>query len=455
MSFTSINPTTGDILATYAEMDLRDVLTRVKKSHKCFASWKDTAFSLRASYMTKATAKLRAEKKSLAKLITEEMGKPILQAQAEIEKCAMLCEYFANNGENFLKPELVKTEAYKSYIAYEPLGVILAIMPWNFPFWQAFRAAVPALLAGNTMVLKHASNVSGCALAIEKIFQEAEFPPDAFQTLLITSTTALSLIESPHIQGATLTGSLNAGKSVGSKAGEYIKKCVLELGGSDPYVILEDADLEAAAITCAQSRLLNAGQSCISAKRFIIVESKFDAFQTLFVEQMKQVLMGDPFDEKVGMGPLARLDLREGLHAQVTQSLDLGAQCLLGGYIPDGPGAFYPPTVLTNVKKGMPAYEEELFGPVASLIKAKNEEEALFIANDSSLGLGAAVFTQDRAKGERIALKGLQAGSCFVNTHVKSDPRLPFGGIKESGFGRELSSLGIKEFVNCKTIYVG
>ena len=304
------------------------------------------------------------------------------------------------------------------------------------------------------MVLKHASNVPGCAKAIERIFQEAEFPKDVFQTLLITSTTALSLIESPHIQGVTLTGSLNAGKSVGSKAGQYIKKCVLELGGSDPYVILEDAHLKEAAIICAQSRLLNSGQSCISAKRFIIVESKFEEFQNLFVEQMKRATMGDPLDEKMSIGPLARMDLRDALHKQVTQSIALGAKCILGAYIPEGPGAFYPPTVLTNVKKGMPAYEEELFGPVAALIKAKNEEEALRIANDTSFGLGAAVFTQDREKGEQIALKGLAAGNCFVNAMVKSDPRLPFGGIKGSGFGRELSPLGIKEFVNCKTVYV-
>lgn len=455
MSFISLNPATGDTLSTYPEMDLKAALERVKRGHESFKSWKNTDFFLRASGIKKVAAKLMKEKNSLSKLMTEEMGKPILQAEAEIEKCIWLCEYFAEHAESFLKPELVKTDAQKSYIAYEPLGVILAIMPWNFPFWQAFRAAVPALLAGNTMVLKHASNVPGCAQAIEKIFHAADLPQDVFQTLLITSKTALSLIESPHIQGVTLTGSLNAGKSVGSKAGEYIKKCVLELGGSDPYVILEDAPLKEAAIICAQSRLLNSGQSCISAKRFIIVESKFEAFQNLFVEQMKQAKMGNPLDKNIGIGPLARMDLREALHKQVTQSIDLGAKCLLGAHIPEGPGAYYPPTVLTNVTKGMPAYEEELFGPVAALIRAKNEEEALHIANDTSFGLGAAVFTQDKEKGERIALKGLRAGNCFVNAMVKSDPRLPFGGIKESGFGRELSPLGIKEFVNCKTVYVG
>lgn len=454
MTFTSINPTTATLFATYPEIDLKQAFEQLTKSHEAFKSWKNTAFSERASCLKKAAENLKKDKKAFAKLITEEMGKPILQAEAEIEKCAWLCDYFAEHGETFLKPDLIKTDASKSYVAYEPLGVILAIMPWNFPFWQAFRAAVPALSAGNTMLLKHAPNVPGCALAIEKILQGTGCPKDVFKTLLISPSIAHSLMESPHIQGVTLTGSVRAGKSVAAKAGEFLKKCVLELGGSDPYVILEDADLKEAAKIGAYGRLLNSGQSCIAAKRFIVVESKFETFQDLFIEEMKKATMGDPLDEKNTMGPLARLDLRDALHNQVTKSLELGAQCLLGGTIPEGPGAFYPPTVLTNVRKGMPAYEEELFGPVATLIKAKNEEEALFIANDTSFGLGAAVFTQDIAKGERIALKGLDAGSCFVNAFVKSDPRLPFGGIKESGYGRELSSLGIKEFVNCKTVYV-
>lgn len=454
MSFVSLNPSTDVILSTYPEMDLKGSLQAVEKSHKAFELWKETPFQARSAAIKKAAAKLTAEKQSLAKLITEEMGKPISQALAEIEKCAWLCEYFAENAEAFLKPEMVATEAYKSYIAYEPLGVILAIMPWNFPFWQALRAAVPALLAGNTMILKHASNVPGCALAIENIFKHSEAPDGAFQTLLITSQTALSLIESPLIQGVTLTGSLKAGKSVGAKAGEFIKKCVLELGGSDPYVILKDADLEKTVPICVQSRLMNSGQSCIAAKRFIVVESQFRRFEALFLEQMKNVTMGDPLDEKTAVGPLARVDLRDTLHQQVLRSIHLGAQCLLGGTIPEGPGAFYPPTLLTNVHKGMPAYEEELFGPVAALIMAKDEDEALAIAKDTAFGLGAAVFTQDRERGEHISLKKLEAGSCFVNGLVKSDPRLPFGGIKKSGIGRELSSIGMREFTNCKTIYV-
>jgi len=404
--------------------------------------------------MKATAAQLRSKKHDLAKLMTLEMGKPIREAEAEIEKCAWVCEYFAENSENFLKPEFIETGADKSYIAYEPLGVILAIMPWNFPFWQAFRAAVPALMAGNGVVLKHASNVPGCALAIEKIFKEAGFPEDLFRTLLITSTNALSLIESPYIRGVTLTGSTAAGQSVGAKAGQFLKKCVLELGGSDPYIILEDANIEQAATVCATSRLLNSGQSCIAAKRFIVVEKQWENFEKHFIEHMKNAVLGDPVEETTTMGPLARMDLRETLHKQVLDSLAKGAKLLLGGQIPKGPGAFYPPTVLINVTKGMPAYDEELFGPVAALIITKDEQEALHIANDTSFGLGAAVFTQDICRGESIALKGLQAGSCFVNALVKSDPRLPFGGIKESGFGRELSHIGIREFVNCKTIYI-
>jgi succinate-semialdehyde dehydrogenase/glutarate-semialdehyde dehydrogenase len=454
MNFVSLNPTTGKMLSTYPEMGLKDALEAVKKSHEAFRVWKHTPFHGRAAYMKKVAEKLTAEKKSLAQLMTQEMGKPLLQSYAEIEKCAWLCKYFEENSEIFLKSELIETDAHKSYIAYQPLGVVLAIMPWNFPFWQVFRAAIPALMAGNSMVLKHASNVSGCALAIEKIFKESGFPEGLFQTLLVTSRTALSLIESSYIQGVTLTGSLAAGRSVGAKAGECIKKCVLELGGSDPYVILEDADIEKAAVICAKSRLLNSGQSCIAAKRFVVVENQFEKFEELFLEEMKKAILGDPLDEKTTVGPLARIDLRDALHKQVLRSVDLGAKCILGGYIPKGHGSFYPPTVLTKIKKGMPAYEEELFGPVAALIMAKNEQEALQIANDSGYGLGAAVFTQDKRKGEEIALKELEAGSCFVNDFVKSDPRLPFGGIKESGFGRELSCYGIREFVNCKTIYI-
>ncbi|MBY0292736.1 MAG: NAD-dependent succinate-semialdehyde dehydrogenase [Alphaproteobacteria bacterium] len=454
MDFHSINPTTGQLIATYPVVNIEEALIEVEKCHTAFTEWRRTSFDIRSIYMKRAAEKLRSEKKSLSLLITQEMGKPILQAQAEIEKCAWVCEFYAENAEKYLRWEMVQTDAEKSYIAYEPLGVLLAIMPWNFPFWQVFRAAVPALMAGNGMILKHASNVSGCALAIEQIFKEAGFPEDMLKTLLMTSETALSLIESPLIQGVTLTGSTAAGQSGAAKAGHWLKKCILELGGSDPYIILEDANLEEAAVLCATSRLLNSGQSCIAAKRFIVIESQKKNFEDLFVHAMKRTVLGDPLNEHTTVGPLARLDLRETLHNQVLESLSKGATCLLGGFIPDGPGSFYPPTVLTNVEKGMPAYDEELFGPVAAIISVADEQEAIQIANGSSFGLGAAVFTQDLARGERIALKELEAGNCFVNTFVKSDPRLPFGGIKQSGFGRELSHHGLKEFVNCKTIFI-
>jgi len=454
MTLTSINPASGDTLATYPEMALGEATQAVEKSDRAFSKWRESSFQIRSDALKRAAQKLRSRIEEFAKLMTLEMGKPITQSRAEIEKCAWLCDYFAENGQDFLKSELVKTDAQKSFIAYEPLGVILAIMPWNFPFWQAFRAAVPALMAGNTMVLKHASNVPGCALAIEKVFGEAGFPEGVFQTLLIPSSSALSLIESPLIKGVTLTGSTGAGRAVGAKAGQFLKKCVLELGGSDPYVILEDADLTQAASISMMSRLLNSGQSCIAAKRFIVLEGQKKRFEDLCIEEMKKAVIGDPLQESTTMGPLARQDLAETLHHQVSQSLEKGAICLWKGSIPEGNGAFYPPTILTQVKKGMPAYDEELFGPVAAIIVVKDEQEAIHVANDTSYGLGAAVFTRDIKRGEHIAQTRLNAGSCFVNGLVRSDPRLPFGGVKESGFGRELSHIGIKEFVNCKTVYV-
>lgn len=454
MTLTSLNPATGKVISTYPEINREEALQKCQKGQDAFKEWCESSFEERTSCLKKLEEKLLANKKSFALLMTSEMGKPIHQAHLEIEKCASVCAYYAENGESFLQPMPVDIESYKSYIAYEPLGIILAIMPWNFPFWQVFRAAVPALMAGNGMVLKHASNVSGCAIAIGKLFQDAGFPKDLFQTLLMGSKTALSLIESPLIQGVTLTGSVTAGKSVAAKAGECLKKCVLELGGSDPYVILEDANLEEAASIICKSRLSNTGQSCISPKRIIVVGSQYDKFEKLFIEQMQQAIVGDPLDEKTTVGPLARVDLRETIHDQVMRSIKLGAHCVLGGTLPKGEGAFYPPTLLTKVTKGMPAYEEELFGPVAVLIQAKDEEEAIRIANDTPYGLGAAVFTQDREKGEQIAAKKLEAGNCFVNSPVRSDPKLPFGGVKESGFGRELSSVGIKEFTNCKAIFI-
>ena len=450
----SINPATNEEIKTYPEMNKDQIDKIINESHLAFLEWKKTEFSQRTVLMKKAAEVLRSNKDDWAKVMTLEMGKPINQARGEVEKCAWVCDYFAENAENFLEDEIIKSDASKSFVAYNPLGVILAVMPWNFPFWQVFRFAAPNLMAGNAGVLKHSSNVTGCALAIEKIFKEAGFPENLFRTLIVSSKGIKSVIENKHISAVTLTGSVPAGKAVASMAGSVLKKTVLELGGSDPYLVLEDADLEKTADTCVTSRLINGGQSCIAAKRFIVVEQVYDKFEKLFVEKMKGKKMGDPFDENNYLGPQARNDLRDELHLQVTKSVEKGAKLLLGGKIPNLDGAYYPPTVLSGVVSGMPAFDEELFGPVAALIKVKDEKEGIKIANDTNFGLGAAVFTSDMEKGERIAREELQAGACFVNEFVKSDPRLPFGGIKESGYGRELSPFGIKEFVNIKTVYI-
>ena len=392
------------------------------------------------------------KKEELAGTIVSEMGKVKREALGEIEKCALVCGFYAENAESFLKKEQIKTEASESYISYQPLGTILAVMPWNFPFWQVFRFLAPALMAGNTGVLKHASNVSGCAMAIEQLVCDAGFPENVFRTLLIGSKAVKAVIENPKIKAVTLTGSTPAGRSVASVAGSALKKSVLELGGSDPYLILEDADIEIAARLCVTSRLLNAGQSCIGAKRFIIADKIYDLFKTEFVRLMNEARYGDPLDPQTSIGPLARTDLRDELHQQVEKSRELGASVLLGGYIPEGKAPFYPPTVLENVVSGMPAYHEELFGPVAVLFRVNSEEEAIRIANDTVFGLGSGIFTADLENGKLLAEKGLEAGCVFVNDFVKSDPRLPFGGIKESGYGRELSAAGIREFVNLKTV---
>ena len=453
MPLESINPATGELIRSYPEMTADRVRSTIEASHKAFQSWQSTSFPDRTALMKKASAILQNRKEEFAEMMANEMGKPLAQGRAEVEKCAWVCDYYADQAEQFLSPETVPTDATKSFITFQPLGVVLAIMPWNFPFWQVFRFAAPALMAGNAGLLKHASNVSGCALQIEEVFRNAGFPEHLFRTLLVGSANINAVIEHPLVKAVTLTGSTPAGKSVAAKAGSLLKKTVLELGGSDPYVVLEDADLEATVDTCVTSRLINGGQSCIAAKRFIVVEPLRERFEQLFVEKMKSKKMGNPM-ETVDLGPQARQELRDDLHKQVQNSIELGARVLLGGQLPDGKGAFYPPTVLTEVRKGMPAYDEELFGPVAAIISARNEEDAIRIANDSQFGLGAAVFTRDMAKGERIAAEKLDAGCCFVNAFVKSDPRLPFGGIKESGYGRELSHFGIREFVNIKTVYV-
>jgi len=450
----SINPATGETIETYETYSEKGVEKIINSTDKTWHHWRNTSFFHRSQLMQNLSSLLKNNRNDLARLMALEMGKVLSEAEAEIEKCAWVCDYYAVNAESFLENETIETDSSKSYISYQPLGTILAVMPWNFPFWQVFRFAAPTIMAGNTAVLKHASNVSGCSLAIEELFREAGFPENVFRSLLVSSKQVENIIKHPAVKAVTLTGSAPAGKSVASITGSVLKKCVLELGGSDPYVILKDADIEYAAKICTKGRLLNAGQSCIGAKRFIVEENVYSYFLEHFTHEMNAARFGDPFDSETTMGPLARTNLRDELHQQVTDSVKNGAEIILGGEIPHRKGAFYPPTILEKVQPGMPAYHEELFGPVASVIKAKDEQEALQIANDSDFGLGAAVFTQNIKKGERIAENLLDAGCCFVNDFVKSDPRLPFGGIKTSGFGRELSTQGIKEFMNIKTVVV-
>ena len=396
---------------------------------------------------------LRTDVAQHALNMTLEMGKPIVQAEAEVEKCALCCDYYADHAESFLAAQPRATDASKSYVRFDPLGPVLAVMPWNFPYWQVFRFAAPALMAGNAAVLKHASNVPRCALAIEKVFAGAGFPEGLFATALIESGSVARLISDPRIAAVTLTGSEPAGIAVAGQAGRDLKKTVLELGGSDPFVVLADADLAAAAKAAADARLVNSGQSCIAAKRFIAVEAVADRFLDLFVDEVRTRRMGDPLARETQVGPQARMDLRDDLHRQVEESVKRGAKRLLGGEIPRGKGAFYPPTVLAGVDKGMPAFDEETFGPVAAVVRAKDEGDAVRLANDSSFGLGASLWTQDRPRAERLAVR-IEAGAVFVNGIVKSDPRMPFGGIKRSGYGRELSEYGIREFVNIKSVWI-
>jgi succinate-semialdehyde dehydrogenase/glutarate-semialdehyde dehydrogenase len=454
MAIQAINPATGELIKIYQEMTPAAVSETVGKAHAAFLQWRTTSFEHRAALMRKAAEILRGNAAEFARLMAQEMGKPMRDGIAEVHKCAVGCDFYAEHAESFLAREPVATEAHKSFVAFNPLGVVLAVMPWNFPFWQVFRFAAPALMAGNAAVLKHSSNVPGCALEIEQIFQRAGFPEHLFRTLMIGSGQVDAVIENPYISAVTLTGSGPAGRAVARKAGEMLKKTVLELGGSDPYLVLEDADLELAATVSTRGRLVNSGQSCIAAKRFIVVEKVLAEFEKLFVQWMNAAKMGDPMREETEVGPQASHALRDALHQQVEASIAKGARCLLGGTIPQHPGAYYPPTILTNVRKGMSAYEEELFGPVAAIIPVKDEAEAIAVANDSVFGLGGAVITRDLARGERIATDLIESGCVFVNEPVRSDPRLPFGGVKESGYGRELSSYGIREFVNIKTVYI-
>ena len=453
MTIKSINPYTNELLkeyTPYTEEKQEQILTL---SEKAFKEWRKTTFETRKKLMLKCREALISEQQELARLIALEMGKPIKEAISEVQKCAGCCEYYAANAEHFLKDVLVESDASKSYIAYQPLGAVLAIMPWNFPFWQVFRFAVPSIMAGNVGLLKHASNVPQCALAMEELFIKAGFPLGVFQTLLIGSEKVEELVGHKTIKAVTLTGSDVVGAKVASAAGKNIKKAVMELGGSDPFIVREDADLLYTVQKAVDSRLINTGQSCIAAKRFIVNTAVYDKFIELLVMKVKVLKVGDPFDEATNLGPLARQDLAASLQEQVRKSVEEGAKIVLDGGVKEKGSAVFYPVILADVKPGMTAYSEELFGPVFTIINAENDEEAIAIANDSRYGLGASVWTKDNAKAEAMA-KEIESGSVFINGIVKSDSRLPFGGIKSSGYGRELSEVGIKEFVNVKTVWI-
>lgn len=449
----SINPATGEKIGAYARISLDEAKQKALLAHQAFLTWRGTDFSQRAAPLHKLARLLDEGKEEYARLTTLEMGKTLVQARKEIEKCAWVCRYYADNAEKLLADQPVATEAARSYVTFMPLGVVLAVMPWNFPFYQVIRFAAPALMAGNTGVLKHASNVQGCAAALEEAFNRAGFAPNLFANLNVEAGAIGELIADPHIAAVTLTGSDPAGRSVAAAAGRHLKKTVLELGGSDAYIILDDVDLETATELALFGRLQNNGQTCIAAKRLVVLDGIYDRFLKRFSEKMTAAPMGDPLDEASYYGPMARTDLRDELHKQVQKTIRQGGKLICGGRIPDGPGAYYPATILTDLEPGMEAFDEELFGPVASVIRARDESQAIELANKSRFGLGSGVITGDRDRGERIARR-LEAGSSFVNALVVSDPRLPFGGIKNSGFGRELSAFGIREFVNIKSVWV-
>jgi succinate-semialdehyde dehydrogenase/glutarate-semialdehyde dehydrogenase len=454
MTLRSINPATEEILKEFTPLTDAQIDQALERAAETFQTYHKTSFADRSKWMLNAAEILEGDREKFGRLMTSEMGKPIGAAKAEAAKCAWACRYYAENAEGFLADEEVKTDARRSYIKYQPLGPVLAIMPWNFPFWQVFRFAAPALMAGNVGLLKHASNVPRCALAIEDIFLEAGFPDGAFQTLLIGSDKVAQVIGDWRIKAATLTGSTPAGEAVASQAGRRIKKTVLELGGSDPFIIMPSADLEGALNTAVKARIQNNGQSCIAAKRFIVHDDIYTQFERQFVERMGALKVGDPMDESTDIGPLATADIRDGLEQQVRESVEMGAEVLTGGERLDRRGYYYPPTVLADIPQDSPASQDELFGPVASLFRVSDLEEAIRIANDTSFGLGSAAWTNNEAERARF-IEELQAGQVFINGMVASDPRLPFGGVKESGYGRELSEFGIREFVNIKTVWIG
>lgn len=448
----AINPATGEIIATYPSMNQGEILQAIEQAHAGFQQWKQTTFSTRAQALTKASQALRANCTTLATCITQEMGKPLQQSLAEVEKCAWVCDTFAANGQQHLADESIDLGEKSATVTAQPLGVLFAVMPWNFPLWQAFRAIAPALMAGNTLLLKGASNVPGCSKAIQKIFDSCDIPQGVFTTLPIRSTDANVVIAHPKVRAVTLTGSEDAGRAVASLAGANLKKCVLELGGQDPYLILHDADLELAADRCAASRMLCSGQVCIAAKRLIVVDEIYDPFFSLLQEKLNSYVMGDPMNPSFNIGPLARLDLRQKVHRQVVNSLEQGAHLHRGGVVPDQEGWWYPITILENVKPGMPAFDDEIFGPVVSLVRAKDDQHAIELASNTRFGLGAAIFSANITNAKRIAVEEIEAGCIAINDFVRSDPRVPFGGIKDSGYGRELGKLGIHEFINSKSI---
>jgi len=452
--FATTNPATLEDGRSYPGDSADEVALKVRRSVSAQQQWRRTAFEERTARMVAAARVLRARRDEFAALMTDEMGKLVADGRAEIDKCASACEHFAAQGARYLARESVDIEGARAFVTFNPIGVVLAVMPWNFPFWQVFRFAAPALMAGNGGVLKHASNVPGCARAIESVFRDAGFPDGLFATALVKSEAVKALIEDAGIAAVTLTGSVEAGRSVAAIAGGVLKKCVLELGGSDAYVVLEDADIGAAARVCAAARMVNGGQSCIAGKRFIVVREVRAAFEEALVAAMRGYEMGDPRDPATRLGPLQSVAARDQVHAQVEASVRAGARLLLGGVVPAQRGAWYPPTVLSGVAAGQPAHDEEVFGPVAAVIEAADERDAIAIANASEFGLGSGVLTRDLARGERIAAEELDAGLSFVNDNVRSDPRMPFGGVKHSGFGRECGAFGMREFVNIKSVHV-
>jgi succinate-semialdehyde dehydrogenase/glutarate-semialdehyde dehydrogenase len=450
----TVNPATGEPGRSYEETSLDDAKAAATAARAAFLKWRRTSFADRSAIIHKSAEILRTRKDEFARLMTQEMGKTLDEGRAEVEKCAFHCDWFADHAQEYLADEPVDIGAGETFVTFNPLGVVLAVMPWNFPFWQVFRFAAPALMAGNGALLKHASNVPGCALAIEEVLHEAGIPHDLFRTLLLPSREVEALIKDENVAAVTLTGSVEAGRSVATAAGSVLKKCVLELGGSDAYLVLEDADIEAAAKVAATARMVNGGQSCIAGKRLIVVRSILEPFEHALVEAMRGFEIGDPTRQGTRLGPMVSVKARDDIHEQVAKSIENGARLLLGGKVPDRPGAWYPATVLSDVRPGQPAHDEEVFGPVAAIIAAEDEADAIRIANDSEFGLGSGVLTGDLNRGRRIAAEELEAGMSFVNDNVRSDPRAPFGGVKHSGYGRECSAFGIREFVNIKTVHV-